>query len=171
MNCKTNTTPILHCAMLAACVWAAGCANLASIAPGTPAAAIESSRGKPFRVWPEPNGGASWEYPEGPQGHHTYMVRVGADGRVTRVDQVLDWPFFNMLKPGMKTAEVEHVLGRPYRTSPMPLLAQNVMSWRWIEAVWKRCFYAYLTPEGTLVNIGVRDEEMSDHGILTTNPC
>ena len=162
---------MLHCTMVTACLWATGCANLTSFAPGTPASEIAASRGKPFRVWPEANGASSWEYPQGPEGRYTFMVRVGGDGRVTRVDQVLDWPFFNTLQPGMKVDEVEHVLGRPYETVHFPMVAENVMAWRWVETVWKRCFFAYMDTNGRLVRTGVRDEETSDHGLLTSRPC
>lgn len=158
---------MLRCTMLAACLWATGCVNLATVSPGTTA----DSLGKPFRVWPEVNGASSWEFPQGPAGRHTFMVRVGADGRVSRVDQVLDWPFFNTLQPGMKANDIEHVLGRPYSTTYMPRLAENVMAWRWVETVWPRCFYAYMGRDGTLVRIGVQDEETSDNGVLTASPC
>ena len=152
-------------------VAAAGCANVATIAPGTPSEAVAASAGKPYRVWPEANGGASWEYPQQPSGRYNYMVRIGADGRVTRVDQVLDWPFFNAIAPGMKRNDIEHILGRPYSTTYMPVLDRDVMAWRWVETVWKRCFFAYLSRDGSLVNIGVQDEEVSDHGQLTAAPC
>jgi hypothetical protein len=166
-----NAKRIASLALIAASLGAVGCANLTSVAPGTAASAVEASRGKPYRVWPEADGAASWEYPQSPMGRYTYMVRVGADGRVTRVDQVLDWPFFDQLRPGMKIAEVEHVLGRPYSKTYMPLTNENVWSWRWVETVWKRCFDAYSTPEGALTRIGVRDEETSDYGMLTATPC
>ena len=166
-----TTVRLLRLTLMAACLWAAGCANLTSFPPGTPAAAIESSRGKPYRVWPEANGAASWEYPQGPAGRYTHMVRIGADGRVTRVDQVLDWPFFMKLEPGMPVREVEHALGRPYSKTFMPLQNENVWAWRWVETVWYRCFYAHFTPEGRLGRISVGDEEISDNGILSANPC
>jgi hypothetical protein len=99
------------------------------------------------------------------------MVRVGADGRVRAVDQVLDWPTFNQLRPGMKVEEVEHLLGRPYRKAYMPLINETVWSWRWIETVWKRCFYAYIDPNGTLVKTGVSDEDVADMGVSVSIPC
>jgi hypothetical protein len=160
-----------HALLLGAALWLTGCASLDTVAPGTPAADIAASRGKPFRVWPEADGAASWEYPLGPRGSYTYMVRVGADGRVTRVDQVLGWPFFNQLKPGMNAREIEHVLGRPYSRTHMPLPNEDVLAWRWIETVWPRCFYAYMSPSDALLRTGVRDEEVSDHGVLTADPC
>jgi len=155
--------------MLASALAAFG--NVATIAPGTPLEQVAASAGKPNRIWPEANGAASWEYTQQPSGRYAYMVRVGADGRVTRVDQVLDWPFFNALVPGMKANEIEHVLGRPYSVTYMPLMDRNVMAWRWVETVWKRCFFAYLSRDGSLISIGVQDEEVSDHGQLTAAPC
>lgn len=169
MNQTAGT--LLRWTVLGASLWGAGCANLTSFPPGTPAATIESSRGKPFRVWPEPNGAASWEYPMGPRGRYTYMVRVGADGRVTRVDQVLGWPFFNQLKPGMPIREVEQTLGRPYSKAFMPLQNENVWAWRWVETVWYRCFYAHFSPEGTLRRVSAGDENTADMGIHSEPPC
>ena len=104
-------------------------------------------------------------------GRYTYMVRVGADGRVTRVDQVLDWPFYSQLQPGMPIREVEQKLGRPYSKTYMPLQNENVWAWRWVETVWNRCFYAHFTPEGTLKRTSVGDEDASDVGMYTASPC
>lgn len=153
------------------CLLAAGCANLPGIAPGTPAAAVESQAGKPFRVWKEQGGATSWEYPQGPAGRYTWMVRVGADGKVTRVDQVLDWPFFNTLTPGMPMTEVEHTLGRPYGKVTYPLTGETAWAWRWVETVTYRCFFAYSSPDGKFLRSGVRDEDSGDQGVLTSNPC
>lgn len=164
-------TPILKCVFLAGCLLVAGCANLTSIAPGTPAATVEASRGKPFRVWPEPGGGTSWEYPFGPAGRYTYMVRVGADGRVTGVDQVLGWDTFTRITLGMPVAEVEHILGRPYSKVTFPLTGQTAWAWRFVETVWNRCFYAYIGPDGKLTGTGSRDEESGHDSIIMATPC
>ena len=156
----------------AAILWIAGCAPLTTVPPGTPAAAVEASRGKPYRIWPEANGASSWEYPLGPSGRYTYMVRVGPDGRVDRVDQVLDLPTFARLQPGMKVQELEHTLGRPYSKTYLPLIDQDQWAWRWMESnVWKRCFYAYLSRHGALVGTGMGDENVGRHGILSGWPC
>ena len=147
------------------------CANLDTVPAGTAATDLAATRGKPFRIWPESGGAASWEYPLGPAGRTTYMVRVGADGHVTRVDQVLGWSFFGELHPGMKDEDIEHVLGRPYSRTYMPTPNETILAWRWMETVWPRCFYAHLAPNGTLARTSVRDEDVSDHGVLTSSPC
>ena len=156
---------------LAGCLFFAGCANLTSIAPGTSAAAVEANRGKPFRVWPETGGGASWDYPMGPSGRYTYMVRVGADGRVTGVDQVLGWDTFRRITPGMPAEEVEHMLGRPFSKVTYPRTEQTVWAWRFVETVWYRCFLANFGPDGKLIGTGTKDEETGDIGIFMAVPC
>jgi hypothetical protein len=162
---------IRQCVCLASCLFFSGCANLTSIAPGTPAAAVEASRGKPFKVWPEAGGGASWEYPLGPAGRTTYMVRMGADGRVTRVDQVLGWDTFRRITLGMPVEEVEHMLGRPYSKVTYPLTGQTAWAWRFVETVWFRCFFTYVSPDGKVTGTGSKDEETGDTGIIVAIPC
>jgi len=171
ISTKPSSPSALALALALAALALAACANLDSIPSGTRADDLAASRGKPFRVWPEPGGAQSWEYPQGPMGRYTYMVRVGNDGRISRVDQVLGWSFFDQLKPGMKDDEVEHILGRPYSRDHMPILDENVYTWRWMETVWPRCFYAYFAASGSLVRTGVRDEDVSEHGVLTSSPC
>ena len=164
-------TLVLQSVFLAGSLLASGCANLTSIAPGTPVATVEASSGKPFRVWPEPGGGTSLEYPLGPSGRYTYMVRVGADGRVTSVDQVLGWGTFSRITPGMPVAEVEHLLGRPYSKVTFPRTGQTAWAWRFEETVWYRCFYAYVGPDGKVTSTGSGNEEQSDRGIPAGRPC
>ena len=157
--------------LMAACLLFSGCANLPGIAPGTSAAAVEAADGKPFRMWPEAGGGSSWEYPLGPEGRYTYMVRLGPDGRVSRVDQVLGWDTFTLITRGMPMAEVEHLLGRPYSTGTMPMTGQTVWAWRFVEDVWRRCFYAYGGPDGRVISTGVRDESPGTLGVGLEVPC
>ncbi len=164
-------TRIQHCMIVVGCLLAAGCANLTGIPPGTAAAAVEASAGKPSRVWPEPGGGASWEYPFGPAGRYTYMVRMGADGRVTGVDQVLGWDTFGRITAGMPVAEVEHLLGRPYSKVTYPLTGQTAWAWRFVETVWYRCFYAYADPVGRVTGTGSRDEESDRESVVLATPC
>ena len=161
---------IAQCVLLTACLLFSGCANLTSIPPGTSAATVEASRGKPFRVWPEAGGGTSWEYPLGPSGHYTYMVRTGADGRVTGVDQVLGWDTFQRISPGMPVEEVEHMLGRPYNKVTYPLTGQTAWAWRFVDTVWKRCFFAYVGPDGKVTSTGSKDEETGRRGLISV-PC
>jgi hypothetical protein len=161
----------LHFSALITGVLLAGCANVGSIAPGTPAATVESSSGKPYRVWQEPGGGSSWEYPTGPEGRYTYMVRFGPDSRVRRVDQVLDWSTFGHIQKGMPMVEVEHLIGRPYSKVAYPLTDQTAWAWRFVETVWRRCFFVYEDPDGKVAGTGARDEWPGTMGVGLKIPC
>ena len=162
---------ILKFLVLASSALVSACANLTSIPPGTPAASVEASRGKPFRVWPETGGGSSWEYPTGPQGRYTYMIRVGADGRVARVDQVLGWDTFRNVSIGMPAQEVEHMLGRPYSKVTFPLTGQTAWAWRFVDTTLRQCFYAYVGTDGKVAGTGARDEDPNTMGNFLSVPC
>jgi len=55
-----------------------------------------------------------WEYATGPEGFHTRLVRIGADGRVKEVTQLLTEEQFARIIPGQTPrAEVRNLLGRP----------------------------------------------------------
>lgn len=163
--------PKLACSISLGLALLAGCATVDRIAPGTQAAAVESASGRPARVWQEPGGGASWEYPMGPMGRYTYMVRFGPDGRVTRVDQVLGWDHFSRIERGMPMEEVEHLLGRPYSKEYMPLIGETAWSWRFMETVFPRCFYAYEGPDHRVAGTGARDEWPGTLGTGLEIPC
>lgn len=73
---------------------------------GEPAAIHKAQAGAPYAE--------SWEYPHGPVGRHTYMVRFGADGKVVRVDQVLMPKTLQEVRIGATSRDdVASLLGRP----------------------------------------------------------
>src|SRR5207248_11357488 len=66
-------------------LFAAGCANFAAIEPGASAQQIETLAGAPANVWKNADGSEVWEYPMGPFGVQTYMVKLGPDRAVREV--------------------------------------------------------------------------------------
>lgn len=157
--------------VLAAGLLGSACANFDTVAPGTTAATLEATRGKPSRIWTEPDGSKTWEYPMGPAGRYTYMARVGTDGRVARVDQVLGWDTFRTLQTGMTTEEVEHRLGRPWGKERYSRLDTTTWAWRFVDGVWNRCFLADFNRDGRLTGTGAKDEETGDIGLVASMPC
>jgi len=115
---------------LAAALSAWGCA-LSPVTPGMDEAQVQARLGKPETVRKNSDGSQVWEYPTGPAGRQTYMVRVGADRSVTEVRQVLSDPFFAQIKPGMSREEVRQILGRPGDVSMFPARDEEVWSWRY----------------------------------------
>ena len=61
----------------------------------------------------------SWEYPRGPLGRHTYMVRFDGGGKVTAIDQVLTVAQTAKIAWGQATRDdVRTLLGRPGTVFP-----------------------------------------------------
>jgi hypothetical protein len=91
-----------------------------------------------------------WEYATGPEGMTTHLVRIGADGRVKEVTQLLTEERFSTIVPGKTTrAEVRNLLGRPmddtnYRSGP-------AWSWRFLRmGVSASYMVVAFNPDGTV---------------------
>jgi hypothetical protein len=70
--------------------------------------------GAPTATRAEANGDRVWEYARGAAGFHTYMVRMGPDGKFKELTQVLTEERLARIVPGKTTlAEVRQLLGTP----------------------------------------------------------
>jgi len=92
-----------------------GCANPRALVPGQSTEAdVRSRMGNPTDSRTDPNGDRLFEYPTGPEGFVTYLVRIGPDGRVKDVSQLLTEEQLAKIVPSKTTkAEVRQLLGRP----------------------------------------------------------
>jgi len=97
----------------------AGCASYtgSSLAPGSSPEQIRALMGQPAAVHKAPAGAnyaESWEYPHGPMGRHTFMVRFDASGKLLRIDQVLKAQTLADIHYGSDDMNtVRTLLGRP----------------------------------------------------------
>jgi hypothetical protein len=95
-----------------------GCAMPGSIAPQSTNVEVRASLGNPTDVRFDRNGEELWEYALGPGGYETHLVRIGRDGRVKEVTQLLTQERLMSLTPGTSTKpQVRDVLGRPSEVS------------------------------------------------------
>lgn len=92
-----------------------GCATGHSLVPGQSTEAdVRAQMGAPGDTYVDANGDRVWEYARGAEGFHTYMVRMGPDGKVKEVAQVLTEERLARIVPGKTTRlEVRRLLGRP----------------------------------------------------------
>jgi SmpA/OmlA family protein len=92
-----------------------GCATGHSLVPGQSTEAdVRARMGAPTDTRVEADGDRVWEYARGREGFHTYMVRIGPDGRVKEVTQVLTEERLARIVPGKTTrSEVRRLLGPP----------------------------------------------------------
>ena len=122
-------------ASLAAMVLAA-CASLEapSFAPGTGMGEVESRMGKPGNVVKAADGDTVWQYPSGPVGQTTYMVRFGPDQRTRSAYQALSLGQFAKIRPGVPRDEVRLLLGPPGQTMFFSRMNEEVWSYRYQAA-------------------------------------
>ena len=120
--------PLLAAALLAAC------ATPASLPAGSTEAELRSRMGNPSIELPNPDGSRQLVYPTGPYGTSTFMAYVGPDGRLSRVDQVLDDVRFQQIRPGMTREELLRHIGTPYQTGRFANLGQTAWDYRFRDS-------------------------------------
>ena len=90
---------------------------------------VERVMGKPAMRWQNPDNSLQLAYPRGPSGLHTYMVFIGQDGKLQRIENVLDEKVFARIHPGMTQEEVLRTLGPPGWTTDYP--RRDELEWEW----------------------------------------
>lgn len=93
----------------------AGCVSDGrSLRPGDAAEAVRADMGSPALVVPLPDGGQAWFYPRGRVGRQTFRAELGPDGKLRKVEQVLDEEHFEQVVV-LKTTREEllRMLGPP----------------------------------------------------------
>ncbi len=104
---------------LAALLLLAACASYQGygLKPGVATdAEVRKAMGPPAVQFANPDGSRDLAYPRGPLGTQTFMVHVGADGKLRAIEQVLDDDHFFHIQPGMTKDEVLHRIGPPGET-------------------------------------------------------
>ena len=94
--------------------------------------AVMASMGEPAMRWKDPDGREQLAYPRGPAGTQTFMVFIAANGRLERIEGVLDMDHFARIEPGKSDqTSVLRLLGpsAPLRTQYYRL--SNEIAWEW----------------------------------------
>lgn len=147
--------------ILACVVFFAGCANWpGSIRPGTSRAEVLERFGpppvdRPVNVSETQPGTVAGErvmiYPTGPMGQYTFALRLGADGRVTAVEQILSLQNFARAKRGeWRREDLMNNFGPP---SEVRQLRRDLIWWsyRYLEGgVWNSLFTFILDGSGVV---------------------
>ncbi len=96
--------------------------------------------GAPSMVWEEEGGARTLEFVKGPAGHRTFMIQIGADGKVKAVDQVLKPSNFVKVVQGMSEDQVRRLLGTPGKKQPYALSKEIAWFYRYLEGAESRYF-------------------------------
>ncbi len=131
----------------------AGCASMFGppLLPGDSIDTVKLKLGQPtasYSAGPE----QLLEYATGPMGQSTWMAHIGADGRLTRLEQVLTGEKFATIKVGSATHEdVLRAIGRPAEKSYLALRDFEVWSYRYKEAgVWNSMMHVHFDRAGVV---------------------
>jgi len=109
--------------------------NIAELEPGVSTEQDVRDRfGPPEAVWDGPDGAQVYEYNRQPAGHVNYMITIGPDGRMVRLQQVLTEDNFAQVQPGQTMEEVRRRLGKPMKITTYALKQETHHDWRYLPA-------------------------------------
>jgi len=113
-----------------------GCAGLGGpgLQPGVATIAdVERTFGVPSMRWRDPDGTLQYAYPSGPAGTRTWMAFFSPDGRLTRLENVLQMRHFARIRPGQDDQEaILRLLGPPVPQWTEYFKARNELVWEWL---------------------------------------
>lgn len=109
--------------------------NLPEIKPGqTTASEVRNRMGEPGAQYTNEDGSITWEYDRQPNGIHCYMITIGANQIVQKLEQVLTEANFTKAREGLGKAEIRRLYGRPGSIQRFENLGEEIWEWR-VEGV------------------------------------
>ena len=132
---QRNYSGLVCVAVLSVSMALSGCAGYSgsNLKPGIATLPeVIAVMGEPAMRWRDADGSEQLAYPRGPAGTQTYMVFLGNDGRLQRIDGVLDMAFFARIEPGKSDkAAILRLLGpsQPHWTAYFK--ARDELVWEW----------------------------------------
>ena len=132
-------------AALAAAVgfYGADAMHFRALKPGSATAReVRERLGAPSAEWQQEDGGATWEYPRGPEGTRCWMLTLNDRGVLVTIDQALTDENFARIQKGWSAEQVRRVLGKAGSETKFPLKSEVVWEWRIDPAIpGGRAFY------------------------------
>ena len=92
---------------------------------------VQALMGTPAMHWQDPDGSVQLAYPRGPVGFDTFMVKLGPDGRLQSITNVLEPAGLARIRPGMTKDEVLRALGPPDYSRTVYFKARDELVWDW----------------------------------------
>lgn len=88
--------------------------NVKELKPGVSTSAEVRERfGPPHMEWRNEDGSLTWEFSRQPEGIECFMITIGPDQILRRIDQVLNEETFAKVQHGMNGDQVRRLLGKP----------------------------------------------------------
>jgi hypothetical protein len=155
--------------VLALAALLAGCALMPErVQLGATRAEIESRLGRPTAVHVLPDG-TRLQYSRQPAGQQVYNLDLGPDGRLQRVEQVMDAGWLQRVTVDRWTREMALVhLGRPALVERVASWDGDIWTYRFEEAHVARQLHLHLDAAGVVRRLMFTDEpRLDDAGTFT----
>jgi SmpA / OmlA family len=88
--------------------------------------------GKPDDIWEEENGARMLMFPKGPEGPRTFAIKIGSDGKVASIENVLRPVNFDKIKAGMDQEAIRRLIGNPGKKETFQLKNEEVWTYRYL---------------------------------------
>jgi SmpA / OmlA family len=119
---------------------------------------VRKEFGEPATVVVQPDGSRAFEYPRQPEGWTNYLIKIGPDGKVVSVKQLLTQANFDKVTPGLTTLEVRNILGRPAAMQRFDLKKEEAWDWRFKSGNDSKLFSVTFDSSGRALRSAVIDE-------------
>jgi outer membrane protein assembly factor BamE (lipoprotein component of BamABCDE complex) len=103
-------------------------------------------------------------YPLGPEGSHTLVIRIDANGKYQGRENLLTRENFNRVSPGQKEADVLALLGPPGRTQQYALKQETAWEWRYLNGTETRLFVVMFDAHGAVVSTATEEDPRRQGG-------
>jgi outer membrane protein assembly factor BamE (lipoprotein component of BamABCDE complex) len=120
---------------------------------------VRKEFGEPRTITVAPDGSRTFDYPRQPEGWTNYVIKLGADGKVTSIRQLLTPDNFAKVTPGLTQLEVRSILGRPATMTPYALKKEEVWTWRFKQnGQDSKLFSVTFNADGQVLSSAVGDD-------------
>jgi hypothetical protein len=168
MHNVRSTAAALVVAPIAALFMLAACdpQRVAKLEEGVSTEAeVKREFGEPKAVFNEADGGRTFEYPRQPEGQTNYFITIGADGKMSKLRQVLKASEFAKVTPGLDKSEVRKLLGRPAKTQRFDLKPdEEHWEWRWLDGQLPKLFHVAFDKDGKVASSNVAEDVRAVQG-------
>ena len=126
---------------------------------------VRKQFGDPVTVTAEADGTRTLDYPRQPEGWTNYVIKIGADGKMSSLRQLLNSDNMAKVKPGQTQQDVRNSLGRPAKVVPYALKQEEVWDWRFKpEGQESKLFSVTFDNKGTVQSSAVADDPRESPG-------
>jgi SmpA / OmlA family len=116
---------------------------------------VRKQFGEPATIIVEPDGSRTFEYPRQPEGWTNYLIKIGPDGKMSSLRQLLNEDNFAKVKPGMTQLQVRAILGRHAKAWHFDLKNEDVLDWRFKKDNESKMFSVTFAADGKATTMGI----------------